>query len=305
MTSPRQDARPNKQQVISTKLWVGGDGVNDRGCSRKHIIEGMRRSLKRLKLEYVDLVYCHRYDVGTPLEETVRAMNFLIDQGMAYYWGTSMWTPAEIIRAREIAKRLNLVGPVMEQPVYNLFEREIVELHYAGLYSGEAGGLGLTVWSPLAQGVLAGRYLECGSGGSAVPADSRAAFAGSVVADEQKLKCAHELKAVADRLGVSLAQLSLAWVLKNPNVSTAIIGASKVAQIEDNVGAVECVGLITDEVEQEIQQIVGFGEPEYPKELSYKATMVDKMVLEQRGFFERGRRDYYSARSLKMPHGLT
>ncbi|KAG2433996.1 hypothetical protein HYH02_012457 [Chlamydomonas schloesseri] len=228
--------------VLSTKIFWGGPGPNDRGLSRKHIIEGVQArmfqaALSRLQTGYVDLLFCHRPDPDTPIEETVRAMNHCLDRGWALYWGTSEWSAKQISQARSIAARLGLQPPVMEQPEYNLFERNKVETEYAPLYDTDPG-LGLTVWSPLASGILTGKY---GGGGGTAPAGSRLAMEAHKAKLQSRahhIAAAERLKPLAAELGCSPAQLALAWTLTNPRVSTAITGASKVEQVRDNMGAV-------------------------------------------------------------------
>ncbi|CAI7627238.1 hypothetical protein PCG10_009654 [Penicillium crustosum] len=255
--------------VISTKIYWGRANsanpdkpLNNNGLSRKHIIEGMNLSLKRLDLPYVDIVYAHRADRDTPMEEVVRGFNYLIDNGKAFYWGTSEWTASEIADAWRIADRLGLIGPVVEQPQYNLLARERVEKEYRWLY--EAHGLGLTVFSPLKGGVLTGKYNDV----SAPPAGSRLAESEDryiqglrkTVGDEnwqRQLGQVAALKPVAEELGVSTAQLALAWILKNPNISSMITGASKPQQVLDNIRALDVVEKLTDEVIEKIEVAVG------------------------------------------------
>jgi len=249
--------------VISTKLyWGGANGnnpVNNKGLSRKHIVEGMNASLKRLDLEYVDLIYAHRPDRQTPMEETVRAFNHLIEQGKAFYWGTSQWDADEIASAWRYADKLGLIGPLMEQPKYNALDREKVELEYAHLY--RETGMGLTVWSPLAQGVLTGKYKD------GIPDDSR--FAQNQVefiagywkrtgkSDwDQVVQRVNKLQPIADELGVKMSGLALAWVLKNPNVSSAITGASSPEQVLENVKAIEVIDKLTPEIMEKIDSIL-------------------------------------------------
>ncbi|KAI8624460.1 putative voltage-gated K channel beta subunit [Xylariaceae sp. FL1651] len=249
--------------VISTKIYWGtafGDNpVNNKGLSRKHIIEGMDASLKRLGLEYVDLIYAHRPDRQTPMEETVRAFNHLITTGKALYWGTSMWSADEIAQAWRYADKLGLIGPVMEQPEYNMLNREKVELEYAHLY--REVGLGLTIFSPLRQGLLSGKYKD------GIPDDSR--FAQQQVefiagfwkrTGKEKwdgvVKQVNELEPIAKDLGIKMSALALAWVLKNPNVSSAITGASSVEQVYDNVRAIEAIDKLTPEIMDKIDQIL-------------------------------------------------
>ena len=242
--------------VISTKIFWGGDGPNDTGLSRKHIIEGTRASLARLQMEYVDLLFCHRPDIYTPIEETVRAMNFIIDQGLAYYWGTSEWSAEQIMQAYGIARREHLVPPLMEQPQYNMMHRERVEKEYARLY--EEIGLGTTIWSPLASGLLTGKY------NNGIPEGTRVSLSGyewlrERFEDEetqQQIAQVRELTQVANNLGCSTAQLAIAWCLKNPNVSTVITGASKAAQVVENMKSLEFVDKLDHEVMEEIEGIL-------------------------------------------------
>ncbi|KAI1148022.1 putative voltage-gated K channel beta subunit [Nemania diffusa] len=250
--------------VISTKLYWGaafGDNpVNNTGLSRKHILEGMDASLKRLGLDYVDVIYAHRADRQTPMEETVRAFNHLISTGKALYWGTSMWNADEIAQAWRYADRLGLVGPITEQPEYNMLARERVEVEYAHLY--REVGTGLTVFSPLRQGLLSGKYKD------GVPEDSRFARSqeiefiagwwqrtGKAKFDEIVAQI-NRLAPIASGLGVKMSVLALAWVLKNPNVSSAITGASSVEQVYDNVRAVAAVDKLTPEILAQIDEIL-------------------------------------------------
>jgi voltage-dependent potassium channel beta subunit len=250
--------------VISTKVFWGGQGPNDRGLSRKHVVEGVNASLERLQLDYVDLVFCHRPDRDTPVEETVRAMNHLIDQGKAFYWGTSEWSADQIMEAALIARREHLVGPQMEQPQYHMFHRERVEREYARLY--KEIGLGTTIWSPLASGLLTGKYDD------GLPPDTRAGLPGmewlrdALVGDaaaENRDKV-RRLKGVADDIGCTRAQLALAWCLMNPDVSTVITGASKAEQVHENMKAFDVTGKLTPEVMEQIEAILGNRPPEAP-----------------------------------------
>eukprot|EP00398_MALV-I-01_sp_L67-1_P000695 gene695-660_t len=229
--------------VISTKIFRGGDGINERGLSRKHLIEGMTASLERLQLDYVDVVLCHRPDPFTPMEEVVRSMNYILDQGYAFYWGTSEWSASDVSLAYEVAEKLNLVGPVFDQPLYNIFNRTRVEVEYQPLY--DKYNYGLTVYSPLMEGILAGRYLdddeqEFNSSRAALTPYKRQL---STAPENEKVRM---LKPVADKIGCSLSQLALAWCLKNERVSTVLMGASKPEQIEDNVRAVDLFGYPTN-----------------------------------------------------------
>ena len=252
-----------KDLVLSTKIFWGGDGPNDIGLSRKHIIEGMDASLKRMGLDYVDLVFAHRPDIHTPIEETVRAFNHLIHQGKAFYWGTSEWSAQQIMEAYGIARREGLIPPIMEQPQYNMFHRERVELEYQRLY--DEIGLGTTIWSPLASGLLTGKYNE------GIPEDSRANLKGyewlrkrfSTEKTQQEIQKVVHLSQVAQELGCSTAQMALAWCLLNPNVSTVITGASRTSQVEENMKAVDIVDQLTPDVVDTIEGILD-NKPELP-----------------------------------------
>jgi len=243
--------------VLSTKIYWGGQGPNDRGLSRKHVIEGTEAALKRLQTDYVDLVFCHRPDRTTPIEETVRAMNYLIDQGMAFYWGTSEWTAEEIREAYEVARREHLVPPTMEQPQYNMLHRERVEREYARLY--DAFGLGLTVWSPLASGILTGKYDDGLKKGTRFSLEGYEWLRQRLESEQGKRERASvkELKPIADDLGVSRAQLALAWALENPHVSTVITGASRAEQVRENMKAIDVAGQLTPDVMERIEGVLG------------------------------------------------
>ncbi|KAI3428542.1 hypothetical protein D9Q98_007364 [Chlorella vulgaris] len=250
---------PRNEVVLTTKIFfgTGSDAPTSKGLSRKHIIEGTKASLQRLQVDHVDVLYCHRPDPNTPIEETVRAMNWAIDQGLTFYWGTSEWSHDQIAEAWSIADRLGLVGPCVEQPEYNLFHRKRVEEEYGPLYGKH--GTGLTTWSPLCSGILTGKY----SGGS-VPEGSRMGLERykhlaqqQLVEKKHQLELVDQLKPVADELGCSLAQLALAWCAKNPNVSSVITGSTKVSQVEDNMGALKVIPKLTDEVLKKIDSIVG------------------------------------------------
>jgi voltage-dependent potassium channel beta subunit len=236
--------------VISTKIFWGGDGPNDTGLSRKHLVEGINASLERLQMDYVDLLFCHRPDIHTPVEETVWAMNQIIQQGKAFYWGTSQWSAQQIMDAYGIARREHLVPPVMEQPEYNMFHRERVEREYALLY--EKIGLGTTIWSPLDSGILTGKYNR------GIPEDSRLAKETWLQRElvQEKIEKVRQLTPLAEELGGSMAQLALAWCLKNPDVSTVITGASRPEQVRENMGALDLVGRLTPEVMERIEGIL-------------------------------------------------
>jgi voltage-dependent potassium channel beta subunit len=240
--------------VISTKLFWGGQGPNDKGLSRKHIIEGIKASLKRLDMEYVDLLYCHRPDVSTPIEETVRAMNWVIDQGWAFYWGTSEWSAQQITQACEIANRLDLIGPAMEQPEYNLLARDKVEVEYAPLYKNY--GLGLTTWSPLASGVLSGKYSKGNiPEGSRFALENYKSLANRSLVDDILSKV-EKLRPIAAELNVPMSQLAIAWCAKNPNVSSVITGATKEYQVVENMKAIEILPKLTPDVLKRIDSVV-------------------------------------------------
>ena len=242
--------------VVSTKIFWAGEGPNDRGLSRKHIVEGTDAALARLQVDYVDLIFCHRADLYTPVEETVRAMNHIIDQGKALYWGTSEWPAERILEAYHVARRERLIPPLMEQPQYNLFHRDRVEREYAPLY--ERIGLGTTIWSPLASGLLTGKYND------GIPPETRSTLEGyewlkSRLAGEtaeQKIAKVKELTVIAGDLDCTMAQLALAWCLANPNVSTAITGASRPEQVTENMKAMDVVEKLTPEVLERIEDIV-------------------------------------------------
>jgi voltage-dependent potassium channel beta subunit len=229
---------PRHSYLVSTKFYWGLEERPNmwRTLNRKYLHQAMERSLERMKLDFVDLVFCHRPDPETPIEETVWAMHEMIVKGQAHYWGTSEWPASDIRTAWEIAERHHLHKPVMEQPQYHLFERQRVELEYARLY--EDIGLGLTTWSPLASGLLTGKYSK------GVPEGSRAtipdyAWLRGALTDAKRNKQVQKLKSVADGLGCSLAQLAIAWCAHNPRVSTVITGASRVEQVEENLRAID------------------------------------------------------------------
>jgi voltage-dependent potassium channel beta subunit len=238
---------PRESLVVSTKLFWGGEGPNDVGLSWKHIVEGTKRSLKRLDLEYVDLMFCHRPDPETPLEETVRAMNHIIDQGYAFYWGTSEWSATTIKEAHKIARRLGLRGPTMEQPQYNLLVRDRVEREYKSLY--EQFGMGTTIWSPLASGALSGKYLNNSKLDGSHPRHRWV----SRYLESHYQETVRSLQKVAAKIDSTLAQLSIAWCLKNNNVSSVILGASNEGQLEENLKALAILRRIDENIMQEIE----------------------------------------------------
>lgn len=243
--------------VVSTKIYWGGDGPNDTGLSHKHIMEGMNNALRRFQLEYVDLVFCHRPDPNTPIEETVRAMDQIVRSGKAFYWGTSEWSAAEIMRADGIARQYNLTPPSMEQPQYNMFERNRFEKEYDILY--RELGYGTTIWSPLASGLLSGKYNE------GIPVDSRANLAGyewlkKHVLTAERIAKVKRLVPISQDLGCTMSQLALAWCLKNPNVSTVITGASRAEQVHENMKAIDFIDKLTPDVMRSIDEVLEDGE---------------------------------------------
>jgi len=243
-----------KDYLVSTKIFWGGKGPNDSGLSYKHIIEGVNNALKRLQLDYVDFVFAHQPDPETPIEETVFAFNQIIREGKAFYWGTSNWAAAEIMRANDFARRNSLRPPSMEQPQYNMFRRNRFEIEYAPLY--KELGYGTTTWSPLFSGVLTGKYKD-----GNIPEGSRATmnelgWMKEKVTNAEIQSATRKLSHVADDLGITMAQMSLAWILKNPHVSTVITGASKVSQVEENMKAVAFKDRLTDDVMARIEEII-------------------------------------------------
>jgi voltage-dependent potassium channel beta subunit len=242
--------------VVSSKVFWGGDLPNQEGLSRKHVMEACHASLRRLRVDYLDLYFCHRPDPDTPIEETVRAMSDLIAQGKVLYWGTSEWSAESILKAYTLARDLRLVPPTMEQPEYNMFHREKVEVEFAPLYSEI--GLGTTTWSPLASGLLTGKYNDGDPGDTRISLPSyqwlREQFEND--AARQRLAKVKKLAKVAADLDTTLPQLGLAWCLKNPNVSSVITGASKPKQVKENMKAGELVEKLSDEVMQRIEKIL-------------------------------------------------
>lgn len=244
--------------VLSSKAFFGWKGEdkkpNQHGLSRKHLIEACDEALQRLQTEYLDLYYCHRSDPSVPMEEVVRTMNTLIQQGKIFYWGTSEWSAAEIMEAHMVARQLGLEGPAVEQPEYNLFNRRKMEAEFTSIF--DTVGMGTTIWSPLASGLLTGKY------NAGIPADSRMALAGYEWLKERallddKIERVKALERYAKELGVSVSALSIAWCISNPNVTTAILGATKESQLLENLKALEIVLMLTDEVKHTIDSIMG------------------------------------------------
>ena len=242
--------------ILSSKVFWGGEKPTQIGLSRKHITDGCHAALKRLQVEYIDLFFCHRPDPETPIEETVRAMDVLIQQGKVLYWGTSEWEAEQITEAYEIAEKFNLTPPTMEQPEYNLFNRGKIEKDYLSLY--KEYGLGTTIWSPLASGLLTGKYNH------GIPSNSRAYVKGYEWLKEQfeseetiqRIGKVKELQPIAERLEISLTQLALGYCLKNPNVSTIILGASKKEQLKENLGTLSIMDKITDSTIKDINKVL-------------------------------------------------
>lgn len=247
---------PRVSYVVSTKFYWGiSKGANQRNTlNRKYLMNAIDASLKRFDLDFVDLVYCHRADPETPIEETVWAMHDIIARGKALYWGTSEWDAGDIRAAWEIAERHHLHKPVVEQPQYNLFHRKRVEREYARLY--EDIGLGLTTWSPLSSGLLTGKYRDGAPAGSRGALENYA-FLNKTLLDPDKNAIVGKLEGVANDLGCSLAQLGIAWCAANPRVSTVITGASRAEQVVENMHAAEVIAKITSEVRERIDAIVG------------------------------------------------
>ena len=252
--------------VVSTKIFWGGTpqgpgqpyhyGPNDRGLSRKHIIEGTDAALKRLDLNYVDLLFCHRPDIDTPIEETVWAMNHVLQQGKALYWGTSEWSAAQIRQAHDIARREHLLPPTMEQPQYNMFHRDRVETEYAPLY--DEIGLGTTIWSPLASGMLTGKYNDGIPDGSRLSLENYQWLLPQLKSEEGQRKIAKvkQLTPLAQELGCTMAQLAIAWCLTNDDVSTVITGASRAEQVTENMKAIAIAEMLTPDVQERIEEIL-------------------------------------------------
>lgn len=256
-----QDGVPRESLVISTKIFQtttrrDARGPNDIGLSRKRIVEGLRGSLRRLQLEYVDIVFAHRPDPTTPIEETVRAMNHVIERGMAFYWGTSEWGPEQLLKAHAIAKARNLIGPSVEQPQYSLLWRDRVEREYAPMV--EEHGAGLLVWSPLAGGILTGKY---GSDGAMPPPHGTRMAARPDLMERtgkwgRALRTTEALRPLAASLNCSLAQFAIAWTLRNKQVSSTLLGGTTVAQLHENLGALALLPRLTDNVMKQLDEMM-------------------------------------------------
>lgn len=243
--------------VVSSKAFFGSRGKenkpNQTGLSRKHLVEACHEALTRMQLEYLDLYYCHRPDRNTPIEEVVWTMNQLMQQGKILYWGTSEWTAAEIVEAHMVAKDLRLIGPAMEQPQYNLFERDKMERDYLTVFKNI--GMGTTIWSPLCSGLLTGKYNDGIPEGSRLSIDGFEWLKDRTLADG-RIAQVRQLSKIADELGASLATLAIAWCIHNPNVTTAILGATKEAQLIENLKALEIMPLLTNDVINRIEDVM-------------------------------------------------
>ena len=242
--------------IVSSKIFFGAEEKkpNMIGLSKKHLFEGTHNALKRLQLDYVDLIYCHRPDKETPIEETVWAMHQLIQQGKALYWGTSEWSALEIMQAHFFAEKNHLVPPVMEQPQYNMLWRDKMEMEFLLLFRDF--GMGTTIWSPMASGLLSGKYNNADPKDARFNMDNLEWLKNRLLISDNILKV-KALNEIADRLNTSLAKLSIAWCLKNPHVSTVILGASKAIQLKENLTSLEIVPLLTPEIMLEIDEITG------------------------------------------------
>lgn len=244
---------PRSTYLVSSKVFWGGDLPNQTGLSRKRVFEACHASLRRLGLDYLDLYYCHRPDPNTPIEETVRAMDTLVQQGKILYWGTSEWSAQQITEAHLVAREQRLTPPTMEQPEYNMLRRQRVENEYQGLC--QKFGMGLTTFSPLASGLLTGKYNQD------IPADSRMAHLQAAwftdklsrLKAEGGIEIIQQLDAIARKLGANLAQLSIAWCLKNPHVSSVLLGASKLEQLEQNLAALDTLKTLDEDTYDEIE----------------------------------------------------
>lgn len=258
---------PRDTFVVSSKVFWGpveNPAPTQQGLSRKHVTEACHQALRRLQVDYLDLYFCHRPDYETPIEETVRAMTDLVRQGKVLYWGTSEWTARQLTEAYEVAFRFGLQPPTMEQPQYNMFHRERVEVEYHPLY--EQYGLGTTIWSPLASGFLTGKYND------GIPEDSRVNLEGyewlkeELTSEEgqRKIRKVGELAGIAEDLGTTMPRLAIAWCLLNLNVSTVITGASKVEQIHENMQSLQLLEKLTDDVQARIESVLD-NEPQLPE----------------------------------------
>jgi voltage-dependent potassium channel beta subunit len=248
--------------IVSSKVYFGAGGKlpTQRGLHRKHIVEACHDAMKRLRVDYLDLFFCHRPDKETPIEETVWSMHQLIMQGKILYWGTSEWSAQEIMEAHMVAKQYNLIGPVMEQPQYNMLTRKKVEVEFSQIY--KTVGLGTTIWSPLASGLLTGKYNSGNKEDFRLKRDELSWLA-EILLNDENFKKIDQLNELSADIGMSLPRLGVAWCLKNPNVSTVILGASKTEQLEENLLAMEDVDKLNDEVMDKIEGILD-NKPNHP-----------------------------------------
>jgi len=239
--------------VVSSKVFWGGKLPNQSGLSRKHITEACHAALKRLQVDYLDLYFCHRPDKNTPIEESVRTMNTLINQGKILYWGTSEWSAQEIMEAHMVAEKYGLIGPTMEQPQYNMFHRDKFEVEYAQIY--KTVGLGTTIWSPLASGVLSGKYNDKFPEGTRLTNEGMEWLKERSLTEDRIVKT-RELTKIANEIGTTMPKMAVAWCAKNPNVSTVILGASKSHHLEETLTSLDVVPLLTDEVMEKIEGVL-------------------------------------------------
>jgi voltage-dependent potassium channel beta subunit len=255
----RRAGWPRDTYILSSKVFWGSahdPKPTQRGLHRKHVFEACHDAMRRLQVDYLDLYFCHRYDAETPVEEVVRAMTDLIHQGKVLYWGTSEWTAGHIMEAYSVARQYGLIPPTMDQPEYNMFRRDRLEVELAPLY--ETTGLGTTIWSPLYYGILTGKYND------GIPANSRATLPGyewvrEIVESEEgqrRIAKVRQLTGIANGLGTTTTRLALAWCLKNPRVSTVILGASRVEQVHDNLQALDLLPQLTDDVMATIEGVL-------------------------------------------------
>ncbi len=253
---------PRDSYIVSSKVYFGAGATvpTQKGLHRKHIVEACNQALQRLQVDYLDLYFCHRPDKQTPIEETVWSMHQLILSGKILYWGTSEWSAQEIMEAHMVAQRYNLIGPVVEQPQYNLFVRDKVEVEYSQIY--KTVGLGTTIWSPLASGYLTGKYLTQTPTEARLKRDELGWLAERLL-QESNAKKVQSLMELASDIGISMPQLGVAWCLKNPHVSTVILGATKPEQLEETLTAPEIMHLLNNEVMQRIEDIMQ-NKPQHP-----------------------------------------
>lgn len=240
--------------IVSSKVFWGGSLPNQKGLMRKHVVEACHAALKRLQVEYLDLFFCHRPDIHTPIDETVWTMHNLIEQGKILYWGTSEWSAQQITEAHYWAEKYNLIAPVMEQPQYNMFERKKLEQDYIPLF--KTFGLGTTIWSPLASGLLTGKYLDKLPDDSRMNLKNMSWLKDRALGDQVRIETVKKLNILAQELGITLTNLALCWCLKNPNVTTVILGASKVSQLEENLKCTDALPKLTAEVLEKIETIL-------------------------------------------------